>query len=119
MPFSPQGRTTGGKWQVSNAGGFAPVWSRTGRELYYQGPDARVQVAACTVKGDSFVSDKPRSWSEKRLANTGFFHGFDVAPDGKRLLALLDAEDVKPETHLRILLNVDSELRRRTSASRK
>ena len=46
----------------------------------------------------------------------GPFHGVDVAPDGKRLLALLDTEDAKPETHLRVLLNVDDELRRRTSA---
>jgi len=35
------------------------------------------------------------------------------------LLALLDAEDAKPETHLRLLLNVDSELRRRAQVGGK
>jgi hypothetical protein len=44
------------------------------------------------------------------------FGGFDVAPDGKRVLALLPAaEDPKAHTLLRVLLNVDSELRRRVA----
>ena len=37
----------------------------------------------------------------------------------KRVLALLPSEDAKPETTLRVLLNVDSELRRRVPAYRK
>jgi hypothetical protein len=46
----------------------------------------------------------------------GFFPGFDVAPDGTRVLALLASEDAKPDSSLHLLLNVGSELRRRTSA---
>jgi hypothetical protein len=49
------------------------------------------------------------------LGDTGIFHGFDVAPNGKRVLALLPAEDPKAHTLLRVLLNVDSELRRRVA----
>ena len=59
----------GGKWQISNGGGVYPVWSRNGRELFFRTDDNRIMVAAYTVKGDSFVADKPRVWSEKRLAN--------------------------------------------------
>jgi hypothetical protein len=44
---------------------------------------------------------------------TGIFPGFDFAPDGKRVLALLAAGDARAQTLLRVLLNVDSELRRR------
>ncbi len=106
----------GRKWQVSNGGGWSPIWSRNGRELFYQRFDTRVQLAAYTVKGDSFVVEKPRFWSEKQMADIGFFPGFDVAPDGKRVLALLAAEDPQPETLLHVLLNVDSELRRRAPA---
>jgi Tol biopolymer transport system component/DNA-binding winged helix-turn-helix (wHTH) protein len=115
-PFSPQGGATGRKWLVSNGGGSGPVWSHTGRELFYEGPDHRVQVADYTLRGDSFVAEKPRFWSEKQMAGIGFFPAFDVAPDGKRVLALLPAEDAKPETILHVLLNVDSELRRRAPA---
>jgi DNA-binding winged helix-turn-helix (wHTH) protein/Tol biopolymer transport system component len=119
MPFSPQRRTAGRKWLVSNGGGHSPVWSQNGRELFYEGFDLRVQVAAYTVKGDSFVAEKPRFWSEKQMADIGFFPGFDVAPDGKRVLALFASEDAKPETILHMLLNVDSELRRRAPSHRK
>jgi len=103
---------------VSNGGGLGPIWSRNGRELFYRGLDSRVQVAAYTVKGDSFVAGKPRFWSEKQMADIGLSPSFDVAPDGKRVLALVAAGDAKPETILRVLLNVDSELRRRAPAHR-
>jgi Tol biopolymer transport system component len=119
MPFSPHGRTAGHKWLVSNGGGYAPIWSHGGRDLFYQGLDRRVHVAAYTVKGDSFVAEKPRFWSEKQMADIGFMPSFDVAPDGKRVLALFATEDAKPETILHVLLNVDSELRRRAPAHRK
>jgi Tol biopolymer transport system component/DNA-binding winged helix-turn-helix (wHTH) protein len=118
MPFSP-GRSAAGKWQVSNGGGWSPIWSRNGRELFYQNPhDQQVHVAAYTIQGDSFVLQKPRVWSETRVG-TDFYPGYDVAPDGKRVLVLFPAEAAKPETHLRVLLNVDSELRRRAPSYRK
>ncbi|HXA50976.1 MAG TPA: winged helix-turn-helix domain-containing protein [Candidatus Acidoferrum sp.] len=113
MPFSPRGRVTDRKWPVSNGGGHSPVWSHDGRELFYEGPDHRIQAAAYRVAGDSFVAEKPRFWSGKQMADIGFFPAFDVGPDGKRVLALVPSEDAKPETILRVVLNVDSELRRR------
>jgi hypothetical protein len=119
MPFSPQSGLPGRKWLVSNGGGHGPIWSRSGRELFYVGPHRRVQVAAYTAKGDAFAAEKPRFWSEKQLADNGSFPGFDVAPDGKRVVALLPADEAKPETILHVLLNVDSELRRRAPAHRR
>jgi serine/threonine-protein kinase len=116
-PFSPQKTAPGRKWLVSNEGGRSPVWSRNGRELFYGGLDSRVHVAEYAVKGDSFVAEKPRFWSERKVADSGSFFGFDVAPDGKRVLALFPAEDAKPETILHVLLNVDGELRRRAPAT--
>jgi len=109
IPFSPQGKTVVRKWLVSNGGGLGPVWSHNSRELFYDGLDNRVHVAAYTVKGDSFIAEKPRLWSKQPMAD----RGFDVAPDGKRVVALLPADEAKPETILHVLLNVDSELRRR------
>ena len=63
----------------------AARWSRTGRELFFRTADNQIAVAAYTVRGDSFVADKPRMWSEKRLANA--FNGgmnYSLAPDGKQ-----------------------------------
>ncbi len=71
----------------------SPVWSRTGRELFYQGmPDARVTVTGYTVAGDSFAPARPRVWNETRV------DGFDLMPDGKRVV-VIPAADQKETTH--------------------
>jgi serine/threonine-protein kinase len=75
-------------------------------------------AAGYSAKGDSFAAGKPRVWTEIRLlANFGY--NYDLAPDGKRLAAMVadDAND-KPPTHLTFLLNFFDELRRKAPASK-
>ena len=108
----------GGKWQISNSGGAFPAWSRNGRELFFRALDNRIMVATYTAKGDSFVADKPRVWSDKRLADFGpvGIPTYDLAPDGRRIAALMpvDApEEQKAQTHVIFLENFFDELRRR------
>jgi Tol biopolymer transport system component/predicted Ser/Thr protein kinase len=106
----------GGKWQVSNSSGLFPVWSRNGRDLFFRTLDNQIMVAAYSVKGDSFAPDKPRAWSEKRLANLGFAGNYDLAPDGKRVAALLPAEgpgEQQAQNHVIFLQNFFDEVRRR------
>jgi serine/threonine-protein kinase len=106
----------GGKWQASSGGGMFPVWSRDGRELFFCSLDNQIMVASYSVKGDSFAADKPRIWSEARLANLGLSPTYDVAPDGKRIAALMPAEgqeDQKAQSHIIFLQNFFDELRRR------
>ena len=106
----------GGKWQVSNSGGVYPVWSRSGRELFYRTVDNQIMVANYTSKGDSFVAGKPRVWSEKRIANIGQFINYDPAPDGKRIAAIMPDETPEAQSaqgHVTFLLNFFDELRRK------
>lgn len=108
----------GGKWQISNAGGTYPVWSGDARELFFRSNDNRIMVAAYTVKGDSIIADQPRVWSEKRLADFGITGAasYDVAPDGKRIVALMPAdtpEGQPAQNHVIFLENFFDELRRR------
>jgi hypothetical protein len=70
------------------------------------------------VKGDSFVAEKPRLWSEKRLAAFGVVGvgTYDLAPDGKRIAALMPAEapeDQEAQNHVIFLQNFFDEVRRR------
>jgi Tol biopolymer transport system component len=114
----------GGKWQISSDGGAYPVWSRNGRELFFRSNDNRIMVAAYTVKGDSFVADKPRVWSEKRLADFGTvgIANYDLAPDGKRVVALMPAESAQgqqAQSHVIFLMNWFDEVRRRVPAETK
>jgi hypothetical protein len=112
----------GGKWQISNGGGVFPAWSRNGRELFFRTEDNQIMVAHYAVKGDSFVADKPRVWSEKRLVNTGLFANYDLAPDGKRIVALMPVETAgvqKAQSHVIFLENFFDEVRRRTATQAK
>jgi len=85
---------TGGKWQISRDGGSYLMWSRSGRELFFESLDNRIMVAGYTVQGDSFIKDKPRLWSEKALAITvPVSRNVDLAPDGKRIVAVMPAEE--------------------------
>ncbi len=117
MPFSPKGRTMGRKWSVSNGGGHSPIWSRKGRELFYEDLDHRIHLAAYSIAGESFLPEKPRFWSEKQVADIGFFPTFDIAADGNRVMALFASDDPRAETLVRVLLNVGGELHRRAPAS--
>jgi Tol biopolymer transport system component len=106
----------GGKWQISNSGGAYPMWSRTGHELFFETLDNHIMVAAYTVKGDSFVADKPRIWSDKQLAGlVNSSKNADLSPDGKRIVALMPvetAEAQKAQSHVIFLepkLCIDSD----------
>jgi eukaryotic-like serine/threonine-protein kinase len=112
---------TGGKWQISSGGGLYPMFSNDGREMFFRTEDNRIMVAAYTAKGDSFVSDNPRVWSEKRIGNVGLFKNFDLAPDGKRIVALMPAEGPQAQqsqNHVVFLENFFDELRRRMPAGK-
>ena len=105
----------GGRWQVSTGGGRVPLWSRDGRELLFQTLDRRVMAVSYTAKGDSFAAGKPSLWAETRLRPSGNFSNYDLAPDGKRLAAMVadDADGEKLPTHLTFLLHFFDELRRK------
>jgi serine/threonine-protein kinase len=108
----------GNQWQISNSGGTMPVWSPNGHELFYRTEDQRIMVANYTVKGQSFVTDKPRVWFEKELANVGMAVNFDLAPDGKRFAVLMPAESPEPretQNHVTLVVNFFDEVRRRVA----
>jgi dipeptidyl aminopeptidase/acylaminoacyl peptidase len=82
----------GGRVQVSTGGGSFPIWSRAKRELFYQSLDRRIMAVGYATKGESFVADKPRRWSEQQVFSRGAARGFDVHPDGERV-AFAPAQD--------------------------
>ena len=106
----PPSSGQGGKWQISNNGGGVPHWSPNGHELVYQSGD-QILTASYTVKGDTFVADRPRVWIAK-LGGTEW----DLAPDGKRVAVLTrveSAEAPKQEHEVVLVENFFDELRRK------
>jgi serine/threonine-protein kinase len=105
-----------GKWEIS-AGGGAPyvIWSKNGRELFYETADNRIMVVDYTVNGDKFEHSKPKLWSDVQLFYPGSLN-LDLAPDGKRFIVLTTPEtggDGKSVVHVTMLLNFLDELKRR------
>ena len=118
-PFLMPGGGPGGRWQVSTGGGRRPLWSRDGRELLFLAVDGRVMAAGYTAQGDTFAAAKPRVWTEARVRNVAF-STYDIAPDGKRLAAILadEGEVEKLPANLTFLMNFGDELRRKAPTGR-
>jgi serine/threonine-protein kinase len=88
--FPPPSSGQDGKWQISNGGGSSSIWSRNGHELVYRSGDDFMS-ASYTVKGDTFVPERPQVWIAK-LAKSDW----NLAPDGKRVLVVTPVESAEP-----------------------
>jgi hypothetical protein len=111
----------GGKWQISNASGRFATWSHNNKQLFFETMDGYIMVADYTVKGDSFIAEKPRLWSNVQVRETGSLN-MTLHPDGKRFAIfpeVANATDQKRVLRVTFLLNFDDELRRRVPAGGK
>ena len=107
--------------QVSTGGGRLPVWSPDGKELYFVSPELRLMSSHYTIEGRSFVHSRPAVWTETPLASAGVFYNYDVAPDGRRVAAMVAAEtpDFRSSpASVSLLLTFDRELALRTPRTR-
>ena len=79
-----------GRWQVSDAGGGFPRWSRDGRELFYRVNGGVMSVSVEAV-GDGVQTGKPtllfrgdfRGGADGLGITSNVFADYDVAPDGR------------------------------------
>ena len=90
--------------QVSTGGGTRPLWSRTGRELfYYVAPDTIMAVSVRLGEDIALGSPQPVVKGPYAKAFNAGRH-YDVSNDGQRFLLLKDASDgqktVAREIHL-------------------
>jgi serine/threonine-protein kinase len=96
----PFPNTASGRWQISVGGGFAPLWSRDGKEIYYR--NQRNLMAASVKTAPGFAATPPRPLfrlGDYVLAGTRGIR-YDVAPDGRFLIF----KDEGRETRNRIVV---------------
>jgi serine/threonine-protein kinase len=108
----------GAKRQISTDGGTEPLWSRDGRELFFQSGDKFMSVAV--APGATFSASTPHVVHEGRFFKT--INGntsWSVTPDGKRFLRLQQVVPDRAITHFELVLNWLSELKQRGSAGAK
>jgi Tol biopolymer transport system component/predicted Ser/Thr protein kinase len=120
-PFLASGGGSGGRWQISAGGGQWPLWAPDGRVLYFTSLDNHILVADVEVRGDAFVSGKPRLWSPTPIRNVGGNLSYAIHPDGKRF-AVFPAPEALPEekgnAHVTFLQNFTDELRRKVAGAK-
>ena len=77
---------SGGKWQVSNAGGGKPWWSANGKEIFYQSLDRTIEAVPVQV-GATFETGTPLPLFRVTVAG-GVYDGrrWAVSADGRRFL---------------------------------
>ena len=116
-PFDGQG----GKRQISTGGGQLPVWSRNGRELFFENLDNRIMVIDYTATGASFMQGKPRVWSEQQLHEVGGMLNYDLSSKGELFAIFPELKaprEEKGDAHMSFLLNFFDELRRLAPVSK-
>ena len=77
------------KRQVSTAIGYAPRWSRSGRELFFHQEDAlgmRSLYSVAVLPGAAFSAGTPTKLFATMPFGPMGTHHFDVSPDGRRFL---------------------------------
>ncbi|MBI3450418.1 MAG: serine/threonine-protein kinase, partial [Acidobacteria bacterium] len=105
---------SGGKWQISNAGGSWSSWRADGKEIYYAEPDLGL-MAVSVDTSSGFTAGIPRRLFTLPLPNVGFGNSrtqYGVTADGQKFLVNASATDLKPST-ITVVLNWDSELKPR------
>jgi serine/threonine protein kinase/Tol biopolymer transport system component len=95
---------SGGRSQVSSAGGIQARWRSDGKELFYIAPDRWLMAAEIGVKGDKMVIGAPRRLFGPQ-PNPTVGYQYDVSPDGQRFLAILPNEQAAPPEPPTLVLN--------------
>jgi serine/threonine protein kinase/WD40 repeat protein len=113
-PAPGRGAGSVAKWIVSTSGGVAARWSRDGRRLFYSTPDNFVMVVDYVVSDATFRPGTPRRWSDSPIRDPRP-PAFDVALDGKRIIAFPAAAPARTSgnLHFTFVFNFFDELRRK------
>jgi hypothetical protein len=105
------------KWQVSVLAGYAPVWARSGRELFFLSQDSMYVADVAATRG--FSAGIPRA-----LFPTGglpaLAYLYDVSPDARRFLFVRyeNTESLAPNDEMVLVQNFAAELRAKVPRGR-
>jgi len=102
-----------GRWQISTDAGLAPLWARTGRELFYLDESFTLMTVTIDTSGGQFIAGRPAKVFDAKPS--GDFYSYDVTPDGRRFLMMKEstAGDRNRPPNIVVALNWQEELRAR------
>lgn len=106
---NPRGRQR----SISRDGGYYPLWSPDGRELFYMAPDATLMAVAVETE-PGFAPGKPRELLSGYFRPRFGGRSYAISPDGKRFLMVKEVSGEGP-TEIVVVLNWVEELKRLVS----
>ena len=78
------------QWRVSTDGGTEPVWSATGRELFYRTVDGTVMSVPVQTQNGFVAGPATSVVARPYYKGNGLLRQYDVSGDGQRFLMLKD-----------------------------
>ncbi len=107
-------------YQITSEGGRTPVWSPTGRELFFVNRTSMmvvpVQLTPFSAGTPQKLFDAPSMLLDGRFAGVGTVRNYDIARDGKRFLMIKESEgsgaDARPSASMIVVQNWHEELKR-------
>jgi serine/threonine-protein kinase len=112
-----QGYPEGVPTRLSSNGGYEPLWSADGRELFYREGNAVMIVEVSTQGEFSFTAPRPLFSGPYLASPLPTFRGYDVASDGRFLMILPTDEGVAPPPSIVVVQNFGEELKQRVRPS--
>jgi serine/threonine-protein kinase len=101
------------RWQVSTEGGSAPVWSHSGKELFYITAAGRMRAVAVEAGKEFHPGPSQDLFSLKGLSCSPYHSCYAVSPDDRSFIMLQTWGGLNPtsSTYLELVLNWTDELK--------
>jgi len=107
--------TSGGKWQVSAAGGAQPQWRADGKELFYVAPDRKLMAVEVNGAGAAFTAGIPKVLFELNVISAfpggGSVMHYAGTRDGQRFIVNTVVGD-SAQVPITVVLNWTAGLKR-------
>lgn len=105
-----------GYWQISNAGGMHPVWSRSANELFYidPSPNPAMMTTEFSAEPSFSVGARRQLFDYSQFLSVAPGRQYDVSPEGGRflVLGLLDTNRESSAPQINVVLNWFEEIGR-------
>jgi serine/threonine-protein kinase len=103
-----------GKWPVSNGGGSQPLWSRSGKELFFIDASGTLMSVAVESQSPPVFGTPSKIMNNSYVWSVPTFAGrqYDISPDGERFLRLKGTNENTTAGSVTIVQNWFEELKR-------
>jgi len=100
------------RWTISVSGGVEPVWSRSGRELFFRTPSGDM-MAVPIATGTAFQAGTPaKLFTAPHLLASPRHHAYDISPNDQQFIVVRNSQ--KNAQTLGVVVNWGTEIKRLT-----